>query len=372
MRDYVERFLGEVPGKRIQTKALEASLTNALGIQGYWQRGGYPALAEVISGLVQANRLKPIKAQKTNGMNPPLYNGYHILKLPPSFSPEKQRKLLARYHPRLDLAYYLKHPEEYERDEYYLQALDGFLRTSEKDPAGQEKRSITINERSFELFYDEKWLASNHGQTVLQAVGLSLTDLNCHPTYEPFFYYQVRAFTDHDKRANIMIVENKDTFFSLKSLFQAGIMSWDGINYDLLIYGEGRKILRSLSFLGELFLEGSVPPNVLCHYFGDLDPEGILIWNELVQSYQPQGLTIVPLRLFYEELLNRHGLNAPTLRTAQRYRDDAILHFVSEFEQPLRDKLQALLQGGCYLPQEGLSEASLYELGREGKNPGLD
>ena len=363
MRSFIERFLTEAPVKRIQTKSLEDYLIKNLTLQGYWQKGGYPSFADLISQLVKENRLKPIKARKTNGMNPPLFNGYQSILPDASFSLEEQRQLLKHYHPKLDLAHYLKRPEAYKNDQPYLEALDRYLR----QPTEGQSRSVTINERSFAIFKDEKFLASAHGQTLLEAVGLILADLNCHHTYEPFFYYQAASLDLElrDQPLHILIVENKDTFFSFKALLHENITTWNGISFKLLIYGEGRKILRSLSFLGELFAGGVVPSRALCHYFGDLDPEGIAIYDELVQTYQPQGLRIVAAHFFYAELFKRHGKGAPPLRTAQRQHPEAILRFITEFDAPLRDDLRELLQSGKYLPQEGLNAALLYELQTE-------
>lgn len=360
MRSLVERFLAEAPVKRIQTKSLEDYLIKHLTLQGYWQKGGYPAFAELIAQLVEENRLRPIKARKSNGMNPPLFNWYQRNTSLDGFSLEEQRRLLKLYHPKLDLAYYLKRPDTYKRDQPYLQALDKYLRL----PLDGQARPVTINERSFEIFRDEKFLASAHGQTMLEAVGLDLGDLNCHRTYEPFFYCQAAnlELQAGEISLNILIVENKDTFFSFKALFQESITTWDGIAFQLLIYGEGRKILRSLSFLGELFPGGKVPANTLCHYFGDLDPEGIAIYDELARTYKPQGIKIAAARFFYAELYKRHGSYAPNLTAAQRQNPGAIERFTEEFEPPLRDGLRDLLQSGKYLPQEGLSAAFLYEL----------
>ncbi len=368
MRDLVQRFLAASPVKRIQTKALEEHVVQEMGIQDYWERGGYLAFANLILQLVEENRLKPIKARKTNGKDPSLFNWYQSISLEAGFSLEEQRELLTLYHPKLDLAYYLKRQELYQRDKPYLVALDRYLRQYYESQKG---RSVTINERSFEIFQDEKFLASSPGQTLLEAVGLSLADLNCHHTYEPFFYYQIGSHP-----LNILIVENKDTFFSFKNLFQEQITTWGGVSFQLLIYGEGRKILRSLSFLGELFHgvipPGVIPPGVTCHYFGDLDPEGVAIWDELVQTYGPQGLNIVAARFFYDALLKHHGQQAPPLRSAQRGHLDAIERFILQFEPPSRDALRHLLQSGNYLPQEGLSASLLYELRTEVKDPGME
>lgn len=361
MLTLVERFLAEARVKRIQTKTLEDYLIKTLTLQGYWEKGGYPAFAALIAQLVAENRLKPVKARERNGMNPPLFNWYQRITAQEGFSLEEQRRLLKLYHPKLDLAHYLKRPDLYRKDRPYLEALDRYLRQPQ---AGQD-RPVTINERSFEIFRDEKFLASARGQSVLETVGLELADLNCHRTYEPFFYWQAASLdlADTALPLNILIVENKDTFFSFKALLQEQITTWDGIKFRLLIYGEGRKILRSLSFLGELFSDGEVPSTAVCHYFGDLDPEGIAIYDELVRTYRPGGLKIGAARFFYAELFSRQGSRAPKLRTAQREYPGAIERFTAEFEPPVRNSLGEFLQSGKYLPQEGLSAATLYELG---------
>ncbi|MCL0063142.1 DUF2220 domain-containing protein [Peptococcaceae bacterium] len=81
----------------------------------------------------------------------------------------------------------------------------------------------------------------------------------------------------------MLIVENKDTFFSLKALFQEGINRWNGKSFSMLIYGEGRKILygegrkilKSISFFEEI--EEYKGLSTSFYYFGDLDAEGISI-----------------------------------------------------------------------------------------------
>lgn len=369
MRSLILRSLADSPVKRIYTKDLEAALTEIWGIDGYWQRGGYQSFAELILELVQEGYLKPIKARKTNGMNPPLFNGYQIMGQKQIFTSQEQRLLLTEYHPRLDLTYYLRNREAYQRDKQYLQALDQYFRV-----AGHidKSRSVTINERSFQIFRDEKWLGSTQGQALLQGLGLTIDDLDCHYTYEPFFYYQLRppVIGNNSEPYHILIVENKDSFFSFKNLLQEGVSVWNGQRLDLLIYGEGRKILRSLSFLWELLPESI--GNICCQYFGDLDPEGISIWSELVETYEVQGLGIQVATYFYERLWKKHGDRASHLRTAQRWRPQAIGQFLAHFEQPIARGMERLLEAGKYLPQEGLDAATLEELGKEGHSSGLD
>jgi hypothetical protein len=103
MLTLVERFLAEARVKRIQTKTLEDYLIKTLTLQGYWEKGGYPAFAALIAQLVAENRLKPVKARERNGMNPPLFNWYQRITAQEGFSLEEQRRLLKLYHPKLFL-----------------------------------------------------------------------------------------------------------------------------------------------------------------------------------------------------------------------------------------------------------------------------
>ena len=49
---------------------------------------------------------------------------------------------------------------------------------------------LKANERSFELFRNEKFLLDKEGIRFLANLGLTLSDLNCRRTYEPFVEYQ--------------------------------------------------------------------------------------------------------------------------------------------------------------------------------------
>ncbi|MCL0101390.1 DUF2220 domain-containing protein [Peptococcaceae bacterium] len=100
----------------------------------------------------------------------------------------------------------------------------------------------------------------------------------------------------------MLIVENKDTFFSLKALFQEGINRWNGKSFSMLIYGEGRKILKSISFFEEI--EEYKGLSTSFYYFGDLDAEGISIWYELTEQRE-----VVPFVYFYCCLFERNKKN---------------------------------------------------------------
>lgn len=354
MKDIIRQYLLTLKNnKRLETKSLEQQVINTVGLEAYWDIwGGYEAFAQAILALGQEGLLRPVKAWKQNGMNPALYKGYQLVLPAAALDSEVMRILSTQYHPKLNVSYYFTHQEAYQQDKDYLTALNRFFK---QNPAFHHLPAITVNERSFQIFYDEKWLISPYGHTVLQRLGVTLEDLRCYPTYEPFFYYQ----TQHQdgQAVNGLIVENKDTFFSLKMLLQQGVYTWGDTSFSLLIYGEGRKIEKSFSFFGEL----KEYKNRFVHfyYFGDLDPEGIDIWYALQKQNQ---VKIQPFVFFYQTLVQRYRQVAQPLKKNQRVSPEGLQAFLTYFSAPEAALIAEMLDCRLYLPQEGVHYQLLYEL----------
>lgn len=351
----VLQHLKQEKRKRISTRELEDALIHQMGQRKYLQAGGYSNFVEVIAELEAEKWIRPIQASKQNGMIPPLYNRYEKLRRESTLDQETKRELLTRFHPSIQTSYYLKHPNEWERDALYVIAIDRFL----SDPVPLQQVPIPLNERSFQLFRDEKWLNSPQGRSLLRNIGLTWDDLCCYATHEPFFY--VRRTLPEQGAVNALIIENKDTFHSLKELLQKGIESWGGISFSLLIYGEGWKITKSFPFVWEL--EGLQEREVCFYYFGDLDPVGIEIWHQLNQ--QQEEVRILPFCYFYEHLFQRCGPQAPVRAKAQRGRPEAEQRFLDFFRGDTATEMRELLKQK-YLPQEGLHYLWLKERGEEG------
>lgn len=347
-------FLQSQKRKRMETALMESYLIESNGEKAYWQNGGYEVFVQSVSELVHEGVLRPVKASKWNGKNPSLYNSYQWVAPPPELDPLRKAKLLTFYHPELQTKYYHQHIHQYDQDEWYIERMDQFF----KEREGKESSipAMTVNERSFQLFQDEKWLASAHGREVLGNLGLTWEKLCCYPTYEPFFYFR-RGADSGGPSKNALIVENKDTFFSLKSLFQAGFYTWDNTSFDLLIYGEGHKIEKSFAFFWEL--EEYRDCLMQFYYFGDFDPEGIAIWYQLRLRYE---VLIDPFVLFYSKLVQHHGQKAPQRPKAQRCSEEAKSAFLSYFSSDIHLLMEDILNQNQYLPQEGLHIHLLQQL----------
>ena len=350
MKDLMLEYLKDKKRKRIKTKDIENYLIECMGQGRYWANGGYRTFAEVIHELVDQELIRPIKARKKNGLKPSLYNWYNISSLKKKISPEVKNRLLTHYHPGISTSYYLDNPDKYEEDKFYLDKLDKFL----KEIIILNKLSkMSVNERSFQIFRDEKFLSSKQGKTFLKRIGFNYNDLKCYPTFEPFFYYeQVGA----DQEINLLIIENKDTFFTLKSLLQDNISNWNGINFDLLIYGEGNKILKSIDYYYELEQYQQREANF--YYFGDLDREGVSIWYRL----QNRQIKPEPFIYFYNKLIELYGTMPLRQSTSQSFNQEAVHNFLDYFDTDSSKKISEILESGKYIPQEGLSYQTLVKI----------
>ena len=357
----ISNYINLQAKKHVVTREMEQHCLEALGQEGYWHQGGYNSFAAFIEDFVQQGAISPVKASGLNRREPPLYEKYRIAAKKDVPNSETRKKLLTWYHPQINTSHYLTRFRDYLEDESYLDSLDSFLK-QHKDLTFLPV--ITANERSFQVFHDEKWLLSGHGHLFCHRTGLSLNELRCFQTFEPFFYYSAVLPADTEK-INVLIVENKDTFFSLKTLFQNGTDTWKGCTFSLLIYGEGRKIQKSFSFFGELEEYKNYQPDF--YYFGDLDPEGILIWYDLKKQYD---LSVKPFLLFYNVLFEMYGENPPLIegkKAGQKYSEEAIKAFLGFFDGCHGAGMLQMLEEHKYIPQEGLNFVVLKELAQKCK-----
>lgn len=141
--------------------------------------------------------------------------------------------------PLLDMSYYQKNPEKYIQDRKYIRLLSKYL-TQNRNLLNY---SATINERSFEIFQREKFLDREKGLTLLAHLGLAAEQFNFYETSEPMSYYSHKKETPQ----NFLIIENKDTFYSMrKHLIEKGDTIL-GLQVGTLIYGGGKGIYKSFA-----------------------------------------------------------------------------------------------------------------------------
>ncbi len=234
---------------------------------------------------------------------------------------------------------------------------------------------MSENERSFDIWHREKFLKQEQGKKILKRCGLDITLLNYYRTTEPIAYYCATRQTPQ----KLLIIENKDTFYSmrkrltecqsLKSIFGQS-MSGEGLNdaaddapcticgeqIGTLIYGAGKGILAAFSDFdssGEPYM--TAQGNTVL-YFGDLDYEGIGIYENFASAFGAHYLISV-FRNAYERMLakaERIGIeHLPATKEGQNRKIGSL--FLSQFSQPQQDKIREILESGRYIPQEILN-----------------
>lgn len=190
--------------------------------------------------LLQQEKIKPVKSSGTNGKSPALYRSYWIIEEKKDYS-ALEEELKYRLHPMIAVDYYLSHLENYEKDREFVLLLNHYLRSNQKMLSYQE----SVNERSFEIWNREKFLTKEQGKRILKCCGLNMEALNVYSTAEPLSYYSHTRLTPQ----SLLILENKDTFYSMRHHLLKGKNKIFGEEIGTLIYGAGKKSSSHLRIL---------------------------------------------------------------------------------------------------------------------------
>ena len=177
-----------------------------------------------------------------------------------------KEELLFRISPKIHTDYYLNHLTNYQKEREQVLRLNRFL-IEEQEAL---KEAVSLNERSFQIWGREKFLQREQGNKLLSHCGLKPQDLNIYRTTEPLAYYSA----DHSTPQGILILENKDTFYTMRRFLMEGGRFIFTEKIHSVIYGAGKGVLRSFEdffFCMEAYM--CHPQNRIL-YFGDLDYEG--------------------------------------------------------------------------------------------------
>ncbi len=309
---------------------------------------GQAAFINCIKALVSENSISSV-GNKPNHKG--LYSKYKKVTQNEKKDNRLSSEIIRSITPPAAVDYYLKNPENYFEDIDIIHIILNYMRN-------KDSSVVTVNERAYELFGDEKFFrgdekARSRGEIVLKRMGLNYRQLGCVETVEPFFSFQKKDFYSKKSR-NVFIVENKDTFWS----FKRNVMDLPAeIKTDMLIYGEGKKILSSFKYVEEYEINPLVDT---IHYFGDLDAEGINIYCELKSRFTE--FRIVPFYKGYEAVLEV-GLKKGPSKTPKQQKviEENVIQFVNDFDINIAVKIRKLINGGFYIPQEALSAAVMKE-----------
>ncbi|MCX7923845.1 MAG: DUF2220 domain-containing protein [Clostridia bacterium] len=340
-----------VEGKYIQLKNLLSAVEIANSDMPVFLQSpeGQAAFLNAVTMLISEQLISPV------GNKPYTYSGLYLKYKVQKDETKKDNELATQIIRSIELPamvdYYIKHPQDFLHDKSIIETISSFLKRQGTD-------IVTVNERAYELFGDEKFFkgderSRSRGEVVLKRLGLDYSHLGCIDTVEPFFSFYKKDFFTRNTR-NICIIENKDTFWSFK---RNVLDSASTLNVDMLIYGEGKKINSSFRFVEEYHVDAKRDS---FFYFGDLDAEGINIYYDLKEQYH--NFNILPLYEAYLATLEI-GLKRGLAKTPkkQKMNEDNICKFVQCFNEPWTSEIKRILEEGNYIPQEALAATDIKE-----------
>ena len=307
----------------------------------------YQEQYEYIRKLLEKERIKPVKASRTNGKRPALYREYWILEEKKDYS-KYIEEIKYNFSTMISVDYYLAHLDIYESDRPWVLMLNEYL----KEHKDLLKTAESINERSFEIWNREKFLDREQGRKILHRCRLDLNSLNIYGTTEPLSYYTHTRNTPQ----NILILENKDPFFSMRNHLLNGHTEIFNTKIGTLIYGAGKGILRSFQDFDLCAEPYMVYPENKIFYFGDLDYEGIGIYENLAERFQERW-EIRPFIPAYEAMLKKAEGIEKLPETKEQQNRNIRSAFFSCFRKCTVEKMQSVLQADKYIPQEILNTA---------------
>lgn len=287
----------------------------------------------ILTNLEEKGYIQPLKT--TNKDFQGSFEKYKILKLKEE-NEEKIKEEILKLDKKIKIDYFLKHPKEYIKHKKIIIPINEFI----KQTNGEKIETITVNERSYQIYKNEKCLKEN--EEILKKLGLTYKDLYAYDTYEPFFYYINTEYKIRKlKNKTILIIENKDTFWTIVKAIQKLKIE----NIYMIIYGEGKKILKSFSFIEEFKIDSK--DNI--YYFGDIDFEGINIYVSLKEKYNKYNISAYTKG--YETILDIEK-TPEKVRKNQNINQDKIEKFINEFDKKYKDKLIEIFNNKKYAPQE--------------------
>ena len=327
----------ELTVKRISLKELQKNVSD------------YKEQYEYVMDLIEKGIIKPVKSSGTNGKSPALHLEYWVIEEKKDYTQLKE-ELLYKMIPEISIDYYMAHLKVYEQDREWVLLLNEFL----KEHKEQLLYAKSLNERSFEIWKREKFLSREQGKKILKRCQIDMEVLNVYETTEPLAYYSHTRQTPQ----NILIIENKDTFYSMRKHLLERNDTILGMPVGTLIYAAGKGIFKSFQDF-----EFCVEPYMTdkgngIYYFGDLDYEGIGIYENFAAVFCGEW-EIRPFVEGYEAMVDKAEKigQLPDMKTGQNKNIREL--FFSDFSKEMMGRMKQILEAGQYIPQEILNITDL-------------
>lgn len=305
----------------------------------------YNICAESIEELLSEGVITT-RGSKTNGRK--LSLNYNIKREKIALNEQDKRLLMSL--DKINTGYYVNRAKEFMYDKDILVKINSFLRQSDVAP-------LSLNERSYELFGDEKAIKNLDKRTQVQEVLYRIKANDNIFRYidngTPLLSFVYPNFYVKESR-RILIIENLDTYWSIHRA-----LSSVAHNIDMLVFGQGYSVTSNLK--GCLLYDIKDKDNI--SYYGDLDLEGIYIFLKLKAEYP--SLNIEPNVMFYSMMLEVARKNGARKSSSDKQKalskdelDLFLLYFDNENE---REFITEILMDRRYIPQEAVNYSVLVE-----------
>ena len=303
-------------------------------------------IVDILVNLENEGLIKPIKSSSLTVKYPQVYTKYKICEIAKEVDANIENEINFTLNNKIKIDYIRNNIDEYVKHRNKILLISNFL--NDKNNLDVQ---VSINERSYEIFGEEKYLSSKEGKELLGKLGLSvIEDLNVYLTPEPFFYSSLNT----KKGQTILIVENKDTYITMLKVLNCNSGFVFNKKIDTLIYGEGKKIISSLNSIYEdsnLSYLNDECNNFL--YWGDIDKEGFYIFG-LIKRHFPN----VNIELFedaYKKMFLKFNTVSKIKSKCSKEQAKGYMIGLNYLSEGLKNDIGALLENGYYIPQEILT-----------------
>ena len=312
-------------------------------IEKLYKINEYDILYKTVCNLINKEKLCPIKASGGNGRNPGMYKKYRIIRKEEdlsSYLDEINFKLCTEF----DVSYYKKHLNKYkEHRKHILMLNDFFLYNRNK-----LKDYISMNERSFQIWNREKFLQKEEGKNILKNLNIDLKTLNYYDTSEPLAYYS----SSKKVPQNVLFIENKDTYYTFRKHLIKNQRNIFNKEINTVIYGAGKNIIKAIDDFHISVEEHVCDKRNTIYYFGDLDYEGILIYEKFYEKMS-QFYKVKPFIEAYYTMIEKYANNHVTLPETKEGQNKNINdYFLKCFQDKNKEIITKILESGRYIPQE--------------------
>lgn len=319
---------------------------------------GHSNYYEKIKELIKAKQLEPVKSSSVSPY------GQHNLPDKWRFSEKISDDFKEKINSfsNLDVTWYAsargnKKAKFYQEDNFhrqlnidfpYLKKLDNFL----KQHSLENLKAASENERSLQIFGEEKVFEKKNGKEILKHVNLNKDDFNVYETFE------FPSFIAIDKNGTTTVfLENEDPVFDLaKARKEHNITHFLDKNVKYLGYAGGQALNAALRNPYTAYFY-SDELNAEKVYVGDIDEEGIkMLFNN--QKALPE---LKPWIAAYEKMLDVAFLEKRFSRLKEsnhknRFKKETIDRFKESFPISYRKLLDKLVEmKDFYIPQEVLT-----------------